>query len=621
MELLIYIAIFAITAGLLTGILYTVNKTQTREQIASAVNQELNFVMQTIQRLVRESSEVETPAYPGSGPKPNNLTLRFKDQGYDPTIISADANSVYVQQGATPPTAITSSQVKVNSLEFTKFDNAGGQATVQVDLTLAYNSTNPNLNVVQTLSSAIGRVTAATFDSDVVPQTPATKDIGSSTLRWRSLSLSRLLYLGAMTDATASEINESTVGALYFNTTKNELRLRNNTGWQSVLTPPTGFAQGDLIVGGVSGAVTRLPAGSPGDLLKIQSGSPAWVAPDPGESGQSSFGGDGLSETNEGAEDGVVDGKLDPGGASPGTASIVMNANTPIIVKNYTEIILNDGDILNLTGTKPEGGVTLVLRSQGNVSITGTAQVNLNGMGGSGGNGSSGGSGSPGQDNSTYFDVLNHFGSGSSGATGGAGGLAVNSRAFYLTDSINNLFHRLMAIVPGSGGGGAIGVPCVGGAGGAGGGALLIEVGGVFTFTGTINANGNDGTGTGGCVTGGGGGGAGGFVAILYNNNGAATGTINAKGGDGGSGSGLSGTAPGAGGGALLSAGGNGGGAGAPGNSGGSAILPASNSTKSLTTIITFVTAGTGGTIGAGGSGGGGGGSEGNIFVAKNIWF
>src|SRR3989344_4182805 len=117
MELLIYIAIFAITAGLLTGILYTTNRTQTREQIASAVNQELNFVMQTVQRLVRESSQVETPAGESS-----NLTLRFKNLSLDPTIIcrgsavgcfGTDPNKIYVQQGTGAATELTSDQVKI----------------------------------------------------------------------------------------------------------------------------------------------------------------------------------------------------------------------------------------------------------------------------------------------------------------------------------------------------------------------------------------------------------------------------------------------------------------------------------------------------------------------------
>lgn len=48
--------------------------------------------------------------------------------------------------------------------------------------------------------------------------------------------------------------------------------------WASSLTNPM-TTQGDLIVGGTSGAATRLAKGTDGDIFKMVSGSPAWSTP------------------------------------------------------------------------------------------------------------------------------------------------------------------------------------------------------------------------------------------------------------------------------------------------------------------------------------------------------
>ncbi|MEE8131938.1 MAG: prepilin-type N-terminal cleavage/methylation domain-containing protein, partial [Candidatus Paceibacterota bacterium] len=58
-ELLMYIAIVGAAAALMTGVLTNVLKVQTRESTSNEVSNQLNFVIQTIQRLVRESSLID----------------------------------------------------------------------------------------------------------------------------------------------------------------------------------------------------------------------------------------------------------------------------------------------------------------------------------------------------------------------------------------------------------------------------------------------------------------------------------------------------------------------------------------------------------------------------------
>src|SRR3989344_475195 len=54
LELLLYTAIFGMTAALMTGILVNVTRVQNREGSASDITEQSQFIFQTAERLVRE---------------------------------------------------------------------------------------------------------------------------------------------------------------------------------------------------------------------------------------------------------------------------------------------------------------------------------------------------------------------------------------------------------------------------------------------------------------------------------------------------------------------------------------------------------------------------------------
>ncbi|MBI3273645.1 MAG: prepilin-type N-terminal cleavage/methylation domain-containing protein, partial [Candidatus Colwellbacteria bacterium] len=196
-ELLIYVAIFAVTSGTLTAILLTTTRIQNNEVAGIQVTQELNLVLETTQRLVRDASLIEK-VYEGvteTAPCTTfcSVKLRMQNTALDPTVIRSTATAIYLKQGVNPETTITSNRVIVNSLNFTKFDIIGGHATIQIDASLTYNSTNPQLAITKTLRSAVGRVSAATFDSDLLPDaTTSNRNIGAATNLWQNLSISKL---------------------------------------------------------------------------------------------------------------------------------------------------------------------------------------------------------------------------------------------------------------------------------------------------------------------------------------------------------------------------------------------------------------------------------------------
>ena len=291
---------------------------------------------------------------------------------------------------------------------------------------------------------------------------------------------------------------------------------------------------------------------------------------------------------------------------SSGTTTIDAGGQA-ILEKNYSSISITGTGSLAFSNPHPNGTI-VILRCQGDATITSsaTAAIDLRGMGAANGN----------NPNGLVFGGTMY--ATNSSTVVGTRGTKPTSPAFYL-NSDNFLFalmRRTIAILPGvaggHGGGGAWGSP---GSGGLGGGALYMEVGGALNFTGTINSNGADGgnmTGSGsGRGSGSGGGGSAGKVVILYNVLTANSGTVNSFGGKGGN-SDISGSASG-------TAGRGGPGAASQENDGGDG----GNSNGFATGSVANLGAGSGGSSGPAGSGSGVGAGPGTTMpatITKNLW-
>ena len=264
-ELLVYLAIFAIAAGLLSGILAVFVRVQSQEAAGAELTQQLSFVQSTVQRLVREAVNIENPA----GTASNSLVLRMTSPALDPTVISSDSDAIYLQQGrggAINP--LTSDRVKVSQFEVVKYENPGAHAVVQLDFSLTYNSQRAYQQITRGLKTSIGRVTAATFDDSLLPNTAFNSfTIGNQTFPWNSLTLSNLLNLGQLTaDPDAGQRN----GSIYYNSLDNVFRGFQNEVWAN-LGGVGWAASGNDIYNTNSGNV-GIGTASPGGKLEIKGG-------------------------------------------------------------------------------------------------------------------------------------------------------------------------------------------------------------------------------------------------------------------------------------------------------------------------------------------------------------
>jgi hypothetical protein len=78
--------------------------------------------------------------------------------------------------------------VNVTTLSFVKRENPGGRDSVSVNMTIAYNSQNPKQQFSQALETAVARVSAATFDSNILPSSTNAYVIGTAANLWQSIN-------------------------------------------------------------------------------------------------------------------------------------------------------------------------------------------------------------------------------------------------------------------------------------------------------------------------------------------------------------------------------------------------------------------------------------------------
>jgi len=193
-EVLIYTAIFAISAVFLVGILTAITRVQSRQSSVNEVNDQISFVNNTVGRLVRSASLVDMTA----GSATTTLTLRMSSSTLDPTTIYVDASNtaIYLQEGTSTAVALTDSKVKIVSFLATKFENPGGPTIVQIDLAVEYNTTNIQAKAARSLKTAITKISAATFDSSVLPNINNSYDVGNSGFNWKDAYFSGNIGIG-----------------------------------------------------------------------------------------------------------------------------------------------------------------------------------------------------------------------------------------------------------------------------------------------------------------------------------------------------------------------------------------------------------------------------------------
>ncbi|MDO8536904.1 MAG: type II secretion system protein [bacterium] len=191
-ELLVFSAIFVLVMISFISILVVITRVQSRQSAVAEVNQQSQFLLQQIQYYIERASLVEL----AQDTTTSTLKLRMAASSSDPTYIYLSGSTVYLRlTDAGAAQALTSGKVNVTALDFRNRSNAPSHDSVSVSFTVAYNTSNLQQQFSQVLTTAITRVSAATFDSNVVPSSTATYKLGVSGNIWSSVN--DLIYFSA----------------------------------------------------------------------------------------------------------------------------------------------------------------------------------------------------------------------------------------------------------------------------------------------------------------------------------------------------------------------------------------------------------------------------------------
>lgn len=181
-ELVLFSAIFALISVSFLSVLVAVVKVQTRQGASNDVNQQSNFALATIQRLVEQSSYIDGTA----GVASSGVSLRMASSTIDPTLLYVASSSLWLKQGSAPASQLLTSGVSVSNASFVKRSNAGGKDALGVNLTINNATASSTQQVARILNVFVSRVSAATFDADVLPS--GNYKLGASGSVWQNIN-------------------------------------------------------------------------------------------------------------------------------------------------------------------------------------------------------------------------------------------------------------------------------------------------------------------------------------------------------------------------------------------------------------------------------------------------
>ena len=113
-ELLMFLAFFALCSGVLIGVITSSGEQRTRQQTIAAVEQE---GVQLLQMLTRRMRRAECITYPSAGETRSALALQLADESQDPTIIALESGAIKVAEGNSIRT-MSSDALTISDLQF-----------------------------------------------------------------------------------------------------------------------------------------------------------------------------------------------------------------------------------------------------------------------------------------------------------------------------------------------------------------------------------------------------------------------------------------------------------------------------------------------------------------------
>ncbi len=199
-ELIIYLGIFLVISLIFSSVILTFTRLQSQHLSESELNNQLNFTLQTIQKIIASSNTAGIfvndgllPLDQDRGVSNNTLVLRrIGGATKDPTLIytknynfgSVTIPALVIKEGTSSERPLTTNKASVAQLIFIKSGNYPGHDLIKIVLRLDSYPTTQNIST-RTIQTTIGRASAATFDDTIQPSGNGL-DIGRTSAKWQN---------------------------------------------------------------------------------------------------------------------------------------------------------------------------------------------------------------------------------------------------------------------------------------------------------------------------------------------------------------------------------------------------------------------------------------------------
>lgn len=136
-ELVLYFAILGVIIAFVSTFAFQISSGRMKAINYLELQENGRFLLQRITQEIRNAQSVSF-AESTFGTNPGKLVLVKSEVAKTPTIIEAIDNVLYIKQGATDYRALTSNEVKVESLIFNKFSAAKMPENIQTEIILQH---------------------------------------------------------------------------------------------------------------------------------------------------------------------------------------------------------------------------------------------------------------------------------------------------------------------------------------------------------------------------------------------------------------------------------------------------------------------------------------------------
>lgn len=133
-ELLVYVSTSGVVILIVMSVLFMLMQSRSKSSAISEVEQQGNFVMDTIIQSVRNAEVINSPA---QGSNSASLDLDVVDGLADPTIYDLAGGKIRISEGAIAPVDLTSSELTITNLNFQNLsrDNTAGSVRISFTIT------------------------------------------------------------------------------------------------------------------------------------------------------------------------------------------------------------------------------------------------------------------------------------------------------------------------------------------------------------------------------------------------------------------------------------------------------------------------------------------------------